>query len=310
MVRPRRSPIATALVAVLCLVLVAGWLALAVSRRQAGPSAASQLAEPNLDAVTWPAEGQAAVTVDGRKLLGSPAQDAVPIASVAKVMTAYLVLKAHPLDAGSDGPTLTVTSEDVADTQARRGQDESIVPVAAGEELTERQALQALLIPSANNVAAMLAVFVSGDQAGFVAKMNSTAKQLHMTHTYYTDPSGFEAETVSTATDQLRLALVAMKNPVFAAIVATRSASFPVAGTVPNTDTLLGHNGFVGIKTGSDDDAGGCFAFRAIRRVHGANVSITGVVLGQRGGKLIPAALRGAQLLADDATRRLTTTES
>ena len=72
-------------------------------------------------------------------------------------MTAYLVLRDHPLRLGQDGPTITLTDSDVADTDRRRRQQESVVPIAAGEQLTERQALEALLLPSANNIAAVLA---------------------------------------------------------------------------------------------------------------------------------------------------------
>src|SRR5207302_547813 len=80
-------------------------------------------------------------------------QHAAAIASIAKVMTAYLVLRDHRLRLGQDGPTITLTDDDVADTDRRRGQRESVVSIAAGEQLTERQALQALLLPSANNIA-------------------------------------------------------------------------------------------------------------------------------------------------------------
>jgi D-alanyl-D-alanine carboxypeptidase (penicillin-binding protein 5/6) len=72
-----------------------------------------------------------------------------------------------------------------------------------------------------------------------------------------------------------------------------------VAGTVHNTDTLLGHDGFVGVKTGSDDAAGGCFAFRAIRWMNGARTVITGVVLGQPGDDPIAAGLEAADALVD-----------
>jgi serine-type D-Ala-D-Ala carboxypeptidase (penicillin-binding protein 5/6) len=68
-------------------------------------------------------------------------------------MTAYLVLRDHPLRVGRDGPTIALTDADVADTDRRRRQEESVVSVAAGERLTELQALQALLLPSANNIA-------------------------------------------------------------------------------------------------------------------------------------------------------------
>ena len=112
--------------------------------------------------------------------------------------------------------------------------------------------------------------------------MNTTARSLGMTHTRYTDPSGYDDATVSTAADQVRLVDRAMRLPVFAGIVATPGDA-SVAGTVHNTNTLLGHNGFVGVKTGSTAAAGGCFAFRAIRWIDGKRTMITGVVLGQPG---------------------------
>ena len=167
-------------------------------------------------------------------------------------MTAYLVLRDHPLRPGEDGPTITFTDDDVADTDRRRGQEESVVSIAAGEQLTELQALQALLLPSANNIAAVLARWDAGSADRFVARMNATARSLGMTHTRYTDPSGYDDATVSTAADQVRIVDRAMRLPVFASIVATPSATLPVAGTVHNTNTLLGRDGFVGVKTGSD----------------------------------------------------------
>jgi serine-type D-Ala-D-Ala carboxypeptidase (penicillin-binding protein 5/6) len=246
----------------------------------------------------WPADGQAAVQV-GQSQVQAPNQHSAPIASVAKVMTAYLVLRDHPLALGQDGPTITLTDADVADTDRRRRQQESVVPIAAGEQLTERQALQALLLPSANNIAAVLARWDAGSADRFVARMNATARSLGMTHTRYTDPSGYDDATVSTAADQVRIADRAMRLPVFASIVATPSATLPVAGTVHNTNTLLGHGGFVGVKTGSTAAAGGCFAFRAIRAIDGKRTTITGVVLGQPGHDQIAAGLAAADAMVD-----------
>src|SRR5438445_8673727 len=217
-------------------------------------------------------------------------------------MTAYLVLRDHPLGVGDDGPTITLTDADVADTDRRSRQRESVVPIVAGEQLTERQALQALLLPSANNIAAVLARWDSGSAAQFVEHMNATARSLGMTRTRYTDPSGYDDATVSTAADQLRIVEGAMRLPAFESIVATTSATLPVAGTVHNTNTLLGRNGFVGVKTGSDKAAGGCFAFRAIRLVHGKRTTITGVVLGQPGYDLIDAGLVAAESMVDRIT--------
>jgi D-alanyl-D-alanine carboxypeptidase (penicillin-binding protein 5/6) len=255
----------------------------------------------------WPADGQAAFVRTGRsQIQAGPNQHAAAIASVAKVMTAYLVLRNHPLQLGQDGPEITLTDADVADTDRRRGQRESVVPVAAGEQLTERQALQALLLPSANNIAAVLARWDAGSADRFVARMNATARSLGMTHTRYTDPSGYDDATVSTAADQVRSVDRAMHLPVFASIVATPSATLPVVGTVHNTNRLLGHDGFVGVKTGSDDAAGGCFAFRAIRWIDGKRTTITGVVLGQPGHDRIAAGLAAADAMVDRIAGRRT----
>jgi D-alanyl-D-alanine carboxypeptidase (penicillin-binding protein 5/6) len=265
-------------------------------------SSSSTAASPNdllLPSTVWPAHGQAAIQIGHSQVRAGPNQHAAAIASVAKVMTAYLVLRDHPLRPGEDGPTITLTGADIADTDRRRRQQESVVSIAAGEQLTQLQALQALLLPSANNIAAILARWDAGPADRFVARMNATALSLGMTHTRYTDPSGYDDATVSTAADQLRIVDRAMRLPVFASIVATPSAALPVAGTVHNTNRLLGHNGFVGVKTGSDAAAGGCFAFRAVRWINRKRTTITGVVLSQPGHNQIAAGLAAADAMVD-----------
>jgi D-alanyl-D-alanine carboxypeptidase (penicillin-binding protein 5/6) len=301
-----RIPVAGLLVviAVIAAALSVGWPA-SSSSTAASPRDISRVEQRGTpgdaaSSAVWPAYGQAAFVRTGQsEIQAGPNQHAAPIASVAKVMTAYLILRDHPLRLGQDGPTISLTGADVADTDRRRGQQESVVPIAAGEQLTERQALQALLLPSANNIAAVLARWGAGSVDRFVAQMNATARALGMAHTRYTDPSGYDDATVSTAADQVRVAIRAMRLPVFASIVATPSAILPVAGIVRNTDTLLGHNGFVGIKTGSHDAAGGCFAFRAIRWIDGKRTTITGVVLGQPGRDQVSEALAAADAMVD-----------
>ena len=305
-IRIRRIRVAGLLVVVAAIAAVLGSRLLASSSSTA-TSPIDILRSEHRDALgeappttVWPASGQAAFIQTGQsQVQAGPNQHAAAIASVAKVMTAYLVLRDHPLRLGQDGPTITLTDGDVADTDRRRGQRESVVSIATGEQLTERQALQALLLPSANNIAAALARWDAGSVDRFVARMNATARSLSMTHTRYTDPSGYDDATVSTAADQVRIVDRAMRFPVFASIVATPSAKLPVAGTVHNTNTLLGYNGFVGVKTGSDDAAGGCFAFRAIRWIDGKRTTITGVVLGQPGHNQIAAGLAAADAMVD-----------
>jgi D-alanyl-D-alanine carboxypeptidase (penicillin-binding protein 5/6) len=293
MIRQPRSRLLTAVLAAVC---VGGVAAVAAVRFVQDDSRRHYLA-----AGGWPSRGQGAYVVAGSVPHASPRQRPVPIASVAKVMTARIVLRAAPLRRGQGGFHLVVTPQDVLDTQARVEDDESTVAVTAGEVLDERQALAALLLPSANNIAIMLARRVAGSVNAFVARMNADARRLGMTHTRYTDPSGLASSTRSTAADQLVLASAAMRQPTLAHLVGLSSYSIPVAGTIRNTDTLLGSNGVVGIKTGSDDAAGGCFVFRVRRIVDGRRVTLTGVVLGQDGHNLIAAGLYAGLQLADRA---------
>jgi D-alanyl-D-alanine carboxypeptidase (penicillin-binding protein 5/6) len=246
----------------------------------------------------WPRDGQGAYQLGEGTPAASPNELPVPIASLAKVMTAYLVVQHFPLDGGR-GPRFRVTAADVKDTEQRRQSDQSLIDVRAGERLTERQALVAMLLPSANNIAVLVARQVDGSVASFVDEMNETARRLGMSDTTYTDPSGFDAATVSTARDQLELARVAAQNAALAELMATRSYRLPVVGQVQSTDALLGTDGFVGMKTGSEDAAGGCFMFRSRREVHGRVGDLIGVVLGQHGHNLITAGLYAAKQLAD-----------
>jgi D-alanyl-D-alanine carboxypeptidase (penicillin-binding protein 5/6) len=264
------------------------------------PPAKHQHSSLHSVSIEWPAQGQAAVAVAGLGHRASPAAAPVPIASVAKVMTAYVVLHRYPMTNGSDGFTMTLGNADVELADSDKSDGQSYVAVQAGEALTEREALEALLLPSANNIAIALAYRVDGSISAFVSDMNATARRLGMTHTTYTDPSGFDSSTVSTAADQVRLARAAMQNSVFAQIVGMHSAVLPVAGPITTTDTLLDRDGFVGIKTGSDDAAGGCFMFESVRRANAHTWRIYGVVLGQSGGPLIDAALNSADQLVNN----------
>ena len=172
-------------------------------------------------------------------------------------MTAYLVLVAHPLRRGAGGPQIVVKPADVAVYQADVAAGDSVVAVRAGERLTERQALEALLLPSGNNIATLLARWDAGSERAFVARMNARAGALGLAHTHYTDASGVQPGTQSTAADQVRLAMLAIQVPVFRQIVAMGQVTLPVAGRQHNLDKLLGTDGIVGIKTGTTSQAGG-----------------------------------------------------
>jgi serine-type D-Ala-D-Ala carboxypeptidase (penicillin-binding protein 5/6) len=253
----------------------------------------------------WPLHGQAALVLGNGRPAASPDQQPVPIASVAKVMTAYLVLKRYPLSGAQDGFTITITEPQAQDAAEGASENQSRVAVAAGEQLTERQLLEALLIPSGNNIAWILAAEVAGSDTGFVAEMNAEARALGMDHTTYTDPSGFDPSTVSTAADQLRVLRQAMRFAVFRQIVSMPSVTLPVAGTLTNFNPLIA-DGYAG-KTGSDSAAGGCLAFFTNVTVGGRPETVAGVVLGQGQGSntqaILAAAGGAAQQLVDSVAR-------
>ncbi len=255
----------------------------------------------------WPSHGEAIVEVPGVGTMGGVhINRQVPIASVTKIMTAYIILKDHPLTSNSpSGPNLTVTPQDVALYNADVATQQSVLKVAAGETLTERQALEGLLIPSANNIAVLLARWDAGSRKAFVAKMNSMAKSLGLTHTFYADVSGLNHLTTSSVADQTKLATLAMKIHAFASIVSKPQITLPVAGLIYNYDYALGKDGIIGIKTGSTGHAGGCFVFDSKRRIGGKPVYIIGAVFSQGGVTPLQAALNKSEALVSSAASQM-----
>jgi D-alanyl-D-alanine carboxypeptidase (penicillin-binding protein 5/6) len=242
--------------------------------------------------LAWPTQGEAAIGIEGGGVLGSSgAQTPTPLASVAKLMTAYLVLRAHPLQATASGPTITITPADVATYRQDRLAGDSVVAVRSGEKLSELQALEALLIPSGDNIAALLADWVAGSQPAFVAEMNATAGRLGLTDTHYTDASGVTPGTYSTATSQVKLAMIDMTMPAFRAIVDMAQVTLPVAGLQYNVNALVGKHQIIGVKTGYTTSAGGCFVFAAKTKLDGKPVTLVGAVLHQYGTTAQPSAL-------------------
>ncbi|MFK4543580.1 D-alanyl-D-alanine carboxypeptidase (penicillin-binding protein 5/6) [Streptomyces tendae] len=232
--------------------------------------------------IPWPSSGQAALDVQGIGTFGSSGdQKPVPIASVAKVMTAYVILRDHPLKSGAEGPKIKI--DQAAEDQSQAGQ-ESTVNVFEGDSISQREALESILIASANNVARLLARWDAGSEKAFVAKMNAAAKDLGMTNTTYTDPSGLNNTTVSTAVDQVKLAKEAMKEPAFREVAAMMSYDDYKGVNHSNWNHLVGHNDVVGIKTGTTTSALGNLVFAAKKEVGGETRTIVGAVVRQPAG--------------------------
>jgi D-alanyl-D-alanine carboxypeptidase (penicillin-binding protein 5/6) len=236
-------------------------------------------------ALPWPATGQAAVSVpEAGVVVASGPETAAPIASLTKIMTAYLVLHDHPVGPSEAGPDIVMSAADQQDAAGDAARNDTSVPVTAGESLTERQLLDGLLVHSANDFADALARWDSGSLTAFVAKMNAAAAALGMTATHYTDPSGIDAGDVSTPRDQLRLASLAMTDPTFAAVVAQPTVTEPGAGLLGNYVPAVGTDGVVGVKSGFTAAAQACVVLAADRQVGGHSVTVLAAITGENGG--------------------------
>jgi D-alanyl-D-alanine carboxypeptidase (penicillin-binding protein 5/6) len=259
----------------------------------------------------WPTQGQAYVDVVGVGSLGSsgPANAPAPIASITKTMTAYQVLHDHPLSAADGGPTIQVTRQ-LFDASRSTDGDESGILIQVGEQLTEREALEGILLPSAGNMARLLAAWDAGSVQNFVARMNTEAHALGMAHTTYADPAGIDSNSKSTAADQVKLGEHVLQNATLAAIVSEKTAHVPAAGVVTNTNHLLGVDGDVGIKTGSTSEAGGCLLFAIHTTVDAVPVTLVGAVLGQPGlpWTILKNAETASKTLIEGAESSLTVT--
>ena len=233
----------------------------------------------------WPSTGKAALGVQGLGTFGQVRDTRpAPIAGLAGVLTAYVVLKDHPISPdGHSGPTISVTPQTISTYQAGSAAGEPEVTVADGETLTELNALEGLLIDSGNDMATLLADWDAGTTSAFVTKMNLTALSLGLSHTHITDPSGADPGTVSTPSDLIRLGEAAMRIPVFSQIVSLGETTLPLTGLRYNPNFDLGQDGIVGIAAGSDTATNGCYLFAAQKTVNGQTVVLYGAVLGQSG---------------------------
>lgn len=153
--------------------------------------------------------------------------------------------------------------------EGRSEHESRIEGLRVGQSFDLRSMLKMLMIPSGNNVARLLGRWhtQSEDETVFVRKMNEAARSLGMKNTVYTDPSGLDKGTVSTAVDQLKLAEAVMKFDSFRQVVALPDADIPGAGRIYNNTLLTADALSVrGIKTGSNTPPGARCPGRRTRR--------------------------------------------
>lgn len=279
--RSSRSPLRVVLYVVFTLVLVA--VAVHYLSPYFNPNPFS--ATTSNSSLDWPNSGESAIGVVGHGVLAtSGSQTDRPTASTAKLIAALTVLNKYPLQPGQSGPLLTMSRNDLAILRTYANLNGSrIGRMGVGEQLSEYQMLEAMMLPSADNMADSLAIWAYGSLPAYQAAANQYLTNHNINDTHVgVDASGLDPSTVSTAHDLVLLGEAAMQNAVLAGIVAKPSVSgFPLVGTITNTNTLLGQNGIVGVKTGNSDQAGGVFVFAAnYNDANGQELTVVGAVQG------------------------------
>jgi len=288
----RRRRFLSWLVAIVLLALLAGAIAQWVRPL---PASSLEIQSVRLPGTTptfaWPSAGESAAAVEGSGPLGQVrGSQPVPVAGLIDVLTAYVVLSDHPLEQGADGPSIPVTNDTLTAYQNGQASQQAEVPVAAGESLTELQALEGMLIDNGTDMATLLAEWDAGNTNAFVAKMTATAQKFGLSNTHITDPSGADSATTSTAEDLVRLGEKALSNSILRQIVSLGQPSvlIPMTNVVYNLNFDLGRDGIIGIKTASDSSAGGCYLVAAQQNIGGKVVTVVGAVLGQPAGSQGP----------------------
>ncbi|MEV7808491.1 D-alanyl-D-alanine carboxypeptidase family protein [Microbispora sp. NPDC088329] len=209
----------------------------------------------------------------GQDLLDKNAAERMPVASLTKMMTAYIILREADLD-----DEVKIKREDL---EYAWNNDGTTADLEAGDTLPVRELLYALLLPSGADAAHALARVYGPGVKGFVDKMNATARELGLKDTLYVNADGLptsHGDGHSTARDQARLAEIALRNPIFTKITSTSHHSTE-DGRYDwyNTNHMLGLPGAIGVKTGSTNAAGFCLAFAADRDGH----RLIGIILGE-----------------------------
>ncbi len=294
--RIRRGLIITTVAVAVLLAAIGGYvgwaLSASVSAATVTPVTPQVVARPAA-AVALPASGAAAVSVSGADdYLGADASDiwAVagadevrPMASISKLITALVVLQAHPLASTDDqGPTITFDKADHDLYDAYYVLGATIAPMPTGTTLSEQDALATMLIPSASNYAEAISTWAFGSQSAFLRAARTWLADNGLNSTTMVEPTGIDARNTSTVGDLITLGKIAAADPVIAKITATRSVTISGPGTLTNTNDLLGSHGITGLKTGNLGEDAYNLLFTASVNVGTATpLSVTGVVLGQ-----------------------------
>jgi serine-type D-Ala-D-Ala carboxypeptidase (penicillin-binding protein 5/6) len=303
--RRRRIVVFGGLALLLAVLLYLPMTLLAPLDRAAARLAPFQVETPTASELAWPRAGGAAIGMleDDRLLARTGSDEALPIASITKIVTALTVLEAHPLPEGESGPDIEFGQDDVAIYNEYVAENGKVAWVAPGTALSQLDTLKVVLIESANNYAESLVNWAFGSEAEYLDAAEAFLAEHGLTGTTIVDSTGMSPGNVSTTVDLVALGRLALSSPVLAELVRTDATDVPGLGPIDNTNTLLGVDGIDGIKTGTLDEAGACLLFSTDFTVGEETISLVGVSLGAETHEELAADVRG---LLDSAEANFT----
>ena len=208
--------------------------------------------------IPWPAYGSAAYGVHKDNLVATSNEkpQQVPIASLAKIITVLAILEKKPLEPGDQGPNISLNDLDVELVNEYARKSGTYLPIYSGEEISQYEAIQAILLISANNISDTLANWAFGSVDEYVVYANNMLKELGLEYTTVADASGFSPNTISTAEDMVDLGYIYMQHPVLREVALQQSANLPFIGYVNNNNSFANIDNVIGIKIGNTDEAG------------------------------------------------------
>lgn len=227
--------------------------------------------------LSWPTYGQAALVTADKVIVPEVQDKSVPIASLAKIITALAIIEKSPLKPGDQGPSLTFTDDDILLYNEYLAKDGSVVPIEVGEQLSQYQILQAMLLPSANNISDSAAIWLFGSVEDYTVYANDMLRRYGFTDTHVADASGFSPLTVSTAQEIAKLGTLLIEQPVLLEIVKQPSVNLPLAGEIPNYNVSLNGADFIGLKVGFTDEAGKTYVAAKIDE-HSQEVKVAAIL--------------------------------
>lgn len=210
----------------------------------------------------------------GQVLYSQNPDEKLPIASVTKIMT--LLIAAEEMKEGR------ITMEDTVTASFHAfSMEGSVIWLNEGEKMSLYDITRSIVISSANDACAALAEYISGSEDAFVQRMNKRAAELGMTNTNFVNSTGLDADNhYSTAADVAKMAAELRKYDYYDEFLLTRLTYVREgndrATQLLNTNRLLSYKGITGLKTGTTDNAGYCFAATAKR----GDMELIAVVLG------------------------------